>query len=152
MRLSKLLSKNKNSCTYCINFGSDFILSLLGQKSKIINGRHNRRSGRHTLARQKNIQKKVCLVSKGKRKIIRLKAPHDGGAPSPQDPVRWAGAATDERQEGGVVAVTRHPAHLLQTARGGEDGCCRWTRTRCTGCCCWGGASVQCWTKKIKAV
>jgi hypothetical protein len=27
-------------------------------KSKIINGRHKQRSGRHTLARQKNIQKK----------------------------------------------------------------------------------------------
>jgi hypothetical protein len=67
--------------------------------------------------------------------------------------VLWAGAATDERpqrREGGVVAVTRHPVHPVQTARGEEDGC--WTRTRCRVCCCWGGASVRCCTKELKAV
>ncbi len=31
--------------------------------SKIINGRHKRRSGRHTLARQKNIQKKILQLA-----------------------------------------------------------------------------------------
>jgi hypothetical protein len=41
--------------TICNYLGSN---PDIPQKKKIINGRHKQRSGRHTLARQKNIQKK----------------------------------------------------------------------------------------------